>query len=154
MISVAKKFGENVVLVSQHPPELLVGDHPVVVDVRRPDHLVNLGLAHLDRQVSHDKPDLVRSDDSLVFRVKSGKDPSSTAVVVRFSLRNSVPPVALSDLVLRVHVLHEPSHELDELLELDDAAAVHVDLVDHVVHLAVRRVLTHGAQQGRQLLKR
>ena len=55
------------------------------------------------------------------------------------------PPKQLSNLLIHVPLSAEQSHsKSDELLELDEASAVDVNFIEHIINLAVRGILTHA----------
>ena len=67
---------------------------------------------------------------------------------------SSSPSKHLSELLLFISfTTPQLYHELDKLIELDEACALHVQLVDHVVDLAVRGVLSKTPQHRDQLLQ-
>ena len=100
---------------THHHPELAVVDLPVPVLVHRPDHLVDLLVRHLARQVGQDKLELLRGDAALVVFTEH--------------------PERLLQVILNVCVLGFLVEHETELGKLKEARPVHIDLVDHVLHL-------------------
>ena len=60
----------------------------------------------------------------------------------------------LPDLGGLVHVPALARHHLQELVEVDGAVAVHVELDDKVEDLVLGRVLADGPEDGEELLRR
>ena len=93
---------------SHHHPELAVVDLPVPVLVHRPDHLVDLLVRHLARQVGQDKLELLCSDATLVVLAEHSK--------------------RLLQLVLCVGVAQFLVHHQTELRKLEKSGSVNIDL--------------------------
>ena len=100
---------------THHHPELAVVDLPVPVLVHRADHLVDLLVRHLARQVGQDELELLRGDATLVVLAEH--------------------PERLLQVVLDVCVLGFLVQHETELWKLQEAGSVHVYLIDHVLHL-------------------
>ena len=58
----------------------------------------------------------------------------------------------LLDLLFAISVGHLPGHHGQELGEIDGAASIGVDLVDHVLEFGLCGVLTHGTHDSAKLL--
>eukprot|EP01084_Bolivina_argentea_P181929 314162_1 len=117
-----------------HLDELLVVDLAVTVDVGLADHLVDLLVGELLAEVRHDVAELSSGDETVAVLVENAE--------------------SLLDLLLGVGVLHLAGHQGQELGEINRAAAVLVDLVDHVLELSLSGVLAEGAHDGAELLGR
>lgn len=115
-----------------HLDEFVVVNLSVAVDIGLPDHLVHLLVGELLAEVGHDVAQLSRGDEAVAVLVKDLE--------------------GLLDLLLRVGVLHLAGHHGQELGEVDGAVAVGVDLVNHVLQLALGGVLAKRAHDGAQLL--
>ena len=100
---------------SHHHTELAVVDLPVPVLVHRPDHLVDLLVRHLARQVGQDKLELLGGDAPLVVLAED--------------------PERLLQVVLNVSVLGFLVQHETKLGKLKESRSVYVYLIDHVLHL-------------------
>ena len=106
---------DNQRVSSHHHTELAVVDLPVPVLVHRPDHLVDLLVRHLARQVGQDKLELLRGDAALVVLAEH--------------------PECLLQLVLGVRVAQLLVHHEAELRKLKKAGSINVHLgeADYIV---------------------
>ena len=100
---------------THHHPELAVVDLPVPVLVHRPDHLVDLLVRHLARQVGQDELELLRGDATLVVLAEH--------------------PERLLQLVLGVRVAQLLVHHEAELRKLKKTGSINVHLgeADYIV---------------------
>jgi len=117
-----------------HLDELFVVNLAVTVDIGLADHLVDLLIRELLAEVRHHVAQLGSADEAVAIFVKDAE--------------------GLLDLLLGVRVVHLAGHQGQELGEVDCTAAILVNLVDHVLELGLRGVLTEGAHDGAQLLRR
>ena len=139
------------------------------------DHLVNLVISQLLANRGHDMTELGGGDEAVVVTVEN------LGWCQLFALKSSrcgpITPYleGLPDLLLGISVLHFASHHGKELCahvsqtfrltwelalrvawaptrKVDGAVVVGVDLIDHVLQLRLRGVLSKGAHDGAQLL--
>ena len=139
-----------------HHPELAVVDLPVPVLVHRVNHLVDLLVSHLGsvflhicqtfnafssnfarsrhlaRQVGQHKLQLLSGDAPLVVLAEH--------------------PERLLQVVLNVGVLRPLVQHQAELLELKETRSVHVDLVDHILHLRYQYLTMNKALKSASAL--
>ena len=111
------------------PGKLLEVDSAVPVEVGLLDHgshfLVRQGLA----KVVHGEPELLLGDEAVAVAVKHAE--------------------GVGDVLLDFGVA--PQHHFDELVEVDGAVAVLVDVADHVLELLLRRLKAMVAHHPTQL---
>ena len=134
-----------------HLDELLVVDLAVTVNIRLPDHLINLLVRELLTEVSHDVSQLSSRDETVAVLVEhlgaatispycSPRSKHCNTTAARTHTKTGKPAATtphlegLEDLLLGVSVLHLARHERQELGEVDGAVAVGVHLVRTARH--------------------
>jgi hypothetical protein len=103
--------------------KFLVVDLAITIDISLTDHLVNFLVGQL-------LPKLSSRDETVLVLVKD------TEGLLQFLLGISV---------------HLPCHEVQELREINGPVAISINLVDHVLHLCLRRVLAKGPHHSSKL---
>ena len=139
-----------------HHPELAVVDLPVPVLVHRVDHLVDLLVRHLGI-VFYMSVKL-----SLHFLINFARSRHLAWQVGQHKLQllsGDAPLVVLAEhperllqVVLNVGVLRPLVEHQAELLELKETRSVHVDLVDHILHLRYQYLTMNKALKSASAL--
>ena len=78
------------------------------------------------------------TDQDLVFQTIPAPPASNIAITPSTYLEG------LDELLLGVGILHLTGHQGQELREVNGTVTISIDLVDHVLQLSFRRVLTYG----------
>mmetsp|Transcript_22058 Transcript_22058/g.55923 ORF Transcript_22058/g.55923 Transcript_22058/m.55923 type:complete len:206 (-) Transcript_22058:12-629(-) len=120
------------VLVRHDAQELLLVHLAVAVHVCLVDHLLQLLVRHVLAQLPRNALEVFERDFASLVVVKELED--------------------AHDLLRGVAVAHLARHHFDELFEVDGAAAVQVDVLDHLAHLLLLRVEAESAQSHAELL--
>merc|ERR1719310_2313866 len=126
--------GENCInsLGHHHFDELLVVDLSISINVGFANHFIDLFIGKLLAKVGHHMPQLRSTDKSVTIAIENLE--------------------RLDELLLSVSVLHLTGHQGKELWEIDGAVTIGIHLVDHVLKLSLRWVLSKGAHDCSQLL--
>ncbi|KAI6776161.1 hypothetical protein HG530_000106 [Fusarium avenaceum] len=111
--------------IAQSEGQLTV-DSAITVLVSLSNHLINLIIGELLADRGHDVSEFSSGNETVVITIENLE--------------------SLTDLLLRVSVLHLAGHHID------GAVVVGVDLVDHVLQLRLGGVLAERAHNGAELL--
>mmetsp|Transcript_104545 Transcript_104545/g.186024 ORF Transcript_104545/g.186024 Transcript_104545/m.186024 type:complete len:209 (-) Transcript_104545:1945-2571(-) len=114
-------------IARHHLHELCVIHVPIAVHICFSHHLIHFFVCDLLSQVAHNMANLGNADRAASISVKHFE--------------------GFYELLLRICILHLPSHEGQEFGEVKRAIAVGIHFVDHVLEFSLRWILPQGAHQ-------
>jgi hypothetical protein len=72
---------------------------------------------------------------------------------IHFRALKKVPSISLLNFIFRIGTIHQTRKERNEIAKIQNAAAIHINLIYHIVDFTVGWVLPHRSKQSRKFLK-